>query len=243
MTQELTRQDGIVATIRLPPEAASAGVARRFVEQALAEIVRPAAIDVVVLLTSELVTNAIMHAGTPVEVLVRGLDSGVQVEVVDAGQQVPVVVDGAWRPSRGEGCASWRLSRRLGVSTVGEMARPSGFAARRDGPRGGRGPPARLALGTRLRPASGCDRRRLGRHRTGGHYCCGAYFRNRVKFVQMPGWMHRKANCPASPAQPRPGTGLDDDGWSRFHHVSARSNHSVRLAWIRWQVAARPDGR
>ena len=122
MTQELTRQDGIVATIRLPPESASVGVARRFVEQALAEIVRPAAIDVVVLLTSELVTNAIMHAGTPVEVLVRGLDSGVQVEVVDAGQQVPVVVDG------GLACQSGR-----GLRIVAALSEAWGVDRRRDG--------------------------------------------------------------------------------------------------------------
>jgi anti-sigma regulatory factor (Ser/Thr protein kinase) len=103
MTQELTRRDDIVATIRLPPESASAGVARRFVEQVLGEIVRPAAIDVVVLLTNELVTNALVHAGTPVDVLVRDLHGQVQVEVSDAGQQVPVVVDGVLGSESGRG--------------------------------------------------------------------------------------------------------------------------------------------
>ena len=61
--------------------------------------------------------------------------------------------------------------------------------------------------------------------------------------VQMPGRMQREANWSRPPGQLRPSTGLDVDGWSRFHHVSARSNHSVRLAWIRWQVVASRDGR
>ena len=103
MTQELTRRDDIVGSVRLPPEAASAGVARRFVEQAIGEIVRPASLDVVVLLTSELVTNAIVHAGTPVEVLVRDLQGWIQVEVFDSGQQVPVVVDGVLMSKSGRG--------------------------------------------------------------------------------------------------------------------------------------------
>ena len=97
MTQELTGPDDIVASVRLHAESASVAVARRFVEQVLAEIARPAAIDVVVLLTSELVTNAVVHAGTPIDVVVRDLHGRVQVEVVDAGQQVPVVVDGVLR--------------------------------------------------------------------------------------------------------------------------------------------------
>jgi anti-sigma regulatory factor (Ser/Thr protein kinase) len=103
MTQELIRRDHIVASLRLPPEPASAGVARRFVEQVLGEIVRPAAIEVVVLLTSELVTNAIVHVGTPLDVLVRDLHGWVQVEVRDAGQQVPVVADGVLAPESGRG--------------------------------------------------------------------------------------------------------------------------------------------
>ena len=125
MTQELTRRDGIVASVRLPPEPASAGVARRFVEQALGEIVRPAAIDVVVLLTSELVTNAVVHAGTPVDVLVRDLHGWVQIEVFDAGQQVPVVVDGVLASQSGRGLRivaalseAWGVDRRRDGKTV-----------------------------------------------------------------------------------------------------------------------------
>lgn len=122
MTQELTGRDDILATIRLPPESVTAGLARRFVEHVLAEIVRPAAIDIVVLLTSELVTNAIEHAGTPVEVLVRDFHGRVQVEVFDAGQQVPVVVDGGFASQSGRG-----------LRIVAALSEAWGFDRRRDG--------------------------------------------------------------------------------------------------------------
>ena len=84
------------------------------------------------LLTSELVTNAVVQAGTPVEVSVRHLQGWIQVEVFDAGQQAPVVVDGVLLSDSGRGLHRWRPSRKLGVFTPGEMARPSGFAASRD---------------------------------------------------------------------------------------------------------------
>jgi anti-sigma regulatory factor (Ser/Thr protein kinase) len=103
MTPDLTRRDDSVASVRLPPDPASAGVARRFVEQVVGEVVRPAALDVIVLLTSELVTNAVVHAGTPVEVLVRDLHGSVLVEVFDGGPEVPVVVDGVLACNSGRG--------------------------------------------------------------------------------------------------------------------------------------------
>jgi anti-sigma regulatory factor (Ser/Thr protein kinase) len=59
--------------------------------------------DVVVLLTSELVTNAVVHAGTPIVVLVRDLHGCVQIEVCDAGKQLPVVVDGVLAFDSGRG--------------------------------------------------------------------------------------------------------------------------------------------
>ena len=101
------------------------GLARRFVEQALDKTTRPAAIDVVVLLTSELVTNAVVHAGTPIDVVVRDLHGWVQVEVLDAGQQVPVVVDGALASESGRGLRivaalseAWGVDRRRDGKTV-----------------------------------------------------------------------------------------------------------------------------
>ena len=51
------------------------------------------ATEVVVLLTSEVVTNAILHAGTSVDVTVRGVGAGVQIEVTDGVREMPGVVD------------------------------------------------------------------------------------------------------------------------------------------------------
>ena len=103
MTQEVTGRDDTVASVRLAPEPASVAVARGMVGEVLSEIASPAAIDVVVLLTSELVTNALVHAGTPIDLLVRDLHGRVQIEVVDAGRQVPVVADGVLLSESGRG--------------------------------------------------------------------------------------------------------------------------------------------
>jgi anti-sigma regulatory factor (Ser/Thr protein kinase) len=105
MTQELTQQAAMVATIRLPPEPASAPASRRFVEQTLTGILRPTSIDIVVLLTDELVTNAVVHAGTPIDVLVRELHGSVQIEVFDAGKQIPVVAERTSLSESGRGLA------------------------------------------------------------------------------------------------------------------------------------------
>jgi serine phosphatase RsbU (regulator of sigma subunit)/anti-sigma regulatory factor (Ser/Thr protein kinase) len=68
---------------RFPANPASVSDARRFVRDALRGWGATAATDDAVLLTSELVTNAVMHAGTPVEVVCQLADTAVQVDVVD----------------------------------------------------------------------------------------------------------------------------------------------------------------
>lgn len=72
----LESQDELVATAAYAPEPAAVGAARRFVRDTLRswELTGPAwcqLVDDAVLLTSELVTNAVLHAGTPVEVTCR----------------------------------------------------------------------------------------------------------------------------------------------------------------------------
>ncbi|MFL6056721.1 MAG: ATP-binding protein [Actinoallomurus sp.] len=66
-----------------PADRTAVAQARRFVRDALIAWGADDAIDDAVLLTSELATNAITHAGTPFEVVCRVNDSSVQVEVVD----------------------------------------------------------------------------------------------------------------------------------------------------------------
>ncbi|HEX6472840.1 MAG TPA: ATP-binding SpoIIE family protein phosphatase [Streptosporangiaceae bacterium] len=76
---------------RFPANPASASAARRFVRDALHGWGATDVIDDAVLLTSELVTNAVVHAGTSVEVVCRLADTAVQVDVVDGapGRALP----------------------------------------------------------------------------------------------------------------------------------------------------------
>jgi anti-sigma regulatory factor (Ser/Thr protein kinase) len=82
-------RDEVVARTRLPAEPSSAGAARRFVHEALRDALHASDIEVAALLTSELVTNAVLHAGTPVELVVRCRDGRVQIEASDSGPHAP----------------------------------------------------------------------------------------------------------------------------------------------------------
>jgi anti-sigma regulatory factor (Ser/Thr protein kinase) len=82
--------DGLVATAAYQPEPTAAAAARRFVRDTLqtwfisgAAIAGHGLVDDAVLLTSELVTNAVVHAGTPVEVTCKLTGGGVEVVVSD----------------------------------------------------------------------------------------------------------------------------------------------------------------
>jgi anti-sigma regulatory factor (Ser/Thr protein kinase) len=82
----LEAQDDLVATAAYQPVPAAAAAARRFVRDTLGSWDlagngddrdgRTALVDDAVLLTSELVTNAVLHAGTPVLVTCRLLGDG-----------------------------------------------------------------------------------------------------------------------------------------------------------------------
>jgi anti-sigma regulatory factor (Ser/Thr protein kinase) len=90
----LKSQEDLVATAAYAPEPAAVSAARRFVRETLRawELPGPAwgqLIDDAVLLTSELVTNAVLHAGTPVQVTCRLLadcDQGEDVSIGLGGQ-------------------------------------------------------------------------------------------------------------------------------------------------------------
>jgi anti-sigma regulatory factor (Ser/Thr protein kinase) len=82
--------DDLVASAAYQPEPTAAAAARRFVRDTLqAWLVTGAAadghglVDDAVLLTSELVTNAVVHAGTPVQVTCRLVEGAVEVVVRD----------------------------------------------------------------------------------------------------------------------------------------------------------------
>jgi anti-sigma regulatory factor (Ser/Thr protein kinase) len=74
----------VTAGIALDAVAASARSARRFVGRALDDAhVERAVFDTVVLLTSEVVTNAVLHARSPIELTVEIGSHAVRVQVCD----------------------------------------------------------------------------------------------------------------------------------------------------------------
>lgn len=108
--------DGRMATAAYQPEPRAAAAARRFVRDTLRtwrlggpEPGRADLIDDAVLLTSELVTNAVVHAGTPVQVTCRLAESAVEVVVLDR-HLVPLVPG---RPRAGPAAADKTSGRGL----------------------------------------------------------------------------------------------------------------------------------
>ena len=78
---------GIVAqpvATTFPPGAEAPGLARRFLRKTLSDQVAPTVIEVAQLLVSELVTNAVVHAASPVEVEASLDEAGLVVRVRDA---------------------------------------------------------------------------------------------------------------------------------------------------------------
>jgi PAS domain S-box-containing protein len=85
---------GEQATHELAPQAASAAAARRFIRQTLADWGAQTVIDDAVLLTNELVTNAVVHAGTEISLSCALRDGYVQIGVSDshASRSLPTAV-------------------------------------------------------------------------------------------------------------------------------------------------------
>jgi PAS domain S-box-containing protein len=74
---------------RLPPQPSSVGEARRLVRELLADAARDDLVETGSLLVSELVTNALLHAGTPIDVAATVDDTGLRVEVSDGSAHLP----------------------------------------------------------------------------------------------------------------------------------------------------------
>jgi anti-sigma regulatory factor (Ser/Thr protein kinase) len=75
--------------IRLSPHPTSARAAREFVAKTLVGWGRVQQMEAAVLLTSELVTNAIIHARTRVVVTLRVVGEGLRVAVLDESIERP----------------------------------------------------------------------------------------------------------------------------------------------------------
>ena len=87
------RKEGlaVAAAITLPPEPASVPAARHFVREFLAgEDVDSILAFPALLLTSELVTNGVIHAHTDLDLQAEVANDSLRVEVIDHGDGFPV---------------------------------------------------------------------------------------------------------------------------------------------------------
>ena len=89
--------------LALSAHPSSAGEARRFAEDVLREWNEDPLSDSVVLLVSELVTNAVLHAGSPVQVALWRRAGHVRVDVVDQSPVMPGVRDYGDEATTGRG--------------------------------------------------------------------------------------------------------------------------------------------
>ena len=93
----------IRASLHLEPDPKSASRARRFVRTALEDFEPTETLDVLTLLTSEVVTNAILYGGSEIDVVLERGEAGIRVEVADASPRLPErrPVDGETLGGRG----------------------------------------------------------------------------------------------------------------------------------------------
>lgn len=89
----------------LPATARSVTDARRFVLGALDTWHLDDLADTAALLTSEVVTNAVLHARTPIELVVRRLRDGIGVDVTDGSRNAPQARGATSESTNGRGLA------------------------------------------------------------------------------------------------------------------------------------------
>jgi anti-sigma regulatory factor (Ser/Thr protein kinase) len=118
-------RDRLIDATTLAPDASTPSRARRFVELALHRWNCAHVGDDVALLTSELVTNAVLHARSPVRVAIARVAGGVRVEVGDGSINAPVVSHYPLDAQTGRGLAmvdaaasAWGVDRRDGGKVV-----------------------------------------------------------------------------------------------------------------------------
>lgn len=134
--------DAVEAILRstrsLAADVASSAAARRFMEETLDRWACGDVLDVVNLLVTELVTNAVIHGGSESEVAVVLTAEWLRVEVGDNDPSVPAPkrADDDWATSgRGLGLVEtlsqrWGIERRAGGKVIWfELARPDALGA------------------------------------------------------------------------------------------------------------------
>jgi anti-sigma regulatory factor (Ser/Thr protein kinase) len=107
-----------VTELRLPPSTDSVPLARRFAREALAG--SDCDVDTVVLLVSEVVTNAVLHARSDVVLSVVDGGDHARVEVGDSSPMPPRVHSFPVESATGRGLRMLdRLARRWGTESAG----------------------------------------------------------------------------------------------------------------------------
>lgn len=80
----------LAASRRFPEHLSSPRQARRFLDEVLERWKCQPAIDTLQVMLSELVTNAVLHAGSEPEVSVRILGKSIRIEVSDDSEEIPM---------------------------------------------------------------------------------------------------------------------------------------------------------
>lgn len=111
-----------VERMDLEAEPVSVGAARRFVSQVLQRWGLDAAIDTAALLTSELATNAVLHARSAFAVVVARVEDGVRVDVLDGSTVRPVQRPQSTTSATGRGVAIVaELAAAWGTTSSGDL--------------------------------------------------------------------------------------------------------------------------
>jgi len=112
-----TSRDGM-STLRLEPVVESTPAARHWIAAHLRDLPAEVA-DSATLLTSELVTNAVLHAATPISLTLHVLPDRIRVDVADASPIVPSVKEYARDAATGRGLSLFdTLASDWGVQAV-----------------------------------------------------------------------------------------------------------------------------
>jgi DNA-binding NarL/FixJ family response regulator len=129
---ELVQKAADTAKAQLNAEPQSAASARRFVDETLQRWHCEELFDVVGLLTSELVTNAILHAHSEIELKVTLMPDAVRIDVVDHSASMPTPREATEEDTSGRGlglvdalATAWGVDEHpTGKSVWFELPRP-----------------------------------------------------------------------------------------------------------------------
>jgi PAS domain S-box-containing protein len=93
----------VAVDLQLPPRATSAGEARRLLRDALSGVGAPEAVEAAQVAISEIVTNALVHAGTHMRLRVLLTGEALRVELMDGSPHLPHQLDYSDNATTGRG--------------------------------------------------------------------------------------------------------------------------------------------